>query len=469
MTNKLVNGLEKKSNNTETQNGRKAYKSTLNNCLDFFSSVGALRNDPKKALDMFVKAYIEDKETSLKLALWSRDIRGGAGERNIFRNILKWLDKHDPTFLIDSNFLYSVIEVGRWDDIYVIENDKVRDKIALMLSTILQSDNPGLAAKWTSRQKDEAKWLRKKLELDPKTFRKLLVENSKTVEQLMSSNKWGEIVYEHVPSKASIIYRKAFEKNDNNRYKLYKEKLSKGETKINAGALYPHDITSKINFYDDNTILEAQWKSLPNYVENDNTKAIVVCDVSGSMTWNKISQNIVPLDIAVSLAIYTANRLNGPFKNCAITFDSIPEFIKFSGDLISDVRTAKNAPWGGSTNIDKVFELILKTAIKNKVDKKDMPTHIVIISDMQFDCGKNTVKKTHKADFENAGYDLPAIVFWNVDYKGNKPAKFDTNGVMMVSGFSPSILKNVLNMKPIEEVNPLQLMFDTLQDPRYTW
>ena len=64
-------------------------------------------------------------------------------------------------------------------------------------------------------------------------------------------------------------------------------------------------------------------------------------------------------------------------------------------------------------------------------------------------------------EYEKAGYDFPKIVFWNLDAHFGTPAKCSDDSVAMVSGFSPSIMKAVLNA---EEFNPISVMMEALKD-----
>jgi hypothetical protein len=282
----------------------------------------------------------------------------------------------------------------------------------------------------------------------------------------MCAHDWANINFEQVPSKASLNYRKAFEKRAGDFYKEYLSKVEKGEAKINAGALYPYDILRTLveNQQSPTSVKAAdlQWKALPNYVEGDG-KGLVIADTSGSM-------HGLPLYVAVSLAIYFAERNNGPFKDVFMTFSNTPCFHRLVGNnLLEKYKNLDDSGWDMNTNLQASLDLILKTAKENRVAQKDLPRVLFIISDMQFDAADSRNDKTNyevmKAKFKHAGYDMPNIVWWQVNSsQNNVPVKVTDSGVAIVSGSHPSILKQICSTSFL---TPLGLMLKAITDKRY--
>lgn len=481
--NPLVAGLEKVSNLTQTENGALAYKSTLNYLLDFFGNAGALRTrQDSEVIQLFSKAFAEDKLLALKTLFYIRDVRGGQGERKTFRTILKWLAKNYPD-IVHKNFL-NIPLYGRWDDMFTLF-DTPEEKYALnTMANQLAADwhameagkNVSLLAKWmksentsSSESVAQARKFRKFLGWNSKKYRKTLSKLRNyidVVEVKMCAGQWDEINFEQVPSKATLNYRKAFEKQAKESYEGYLGKVEKGEAKINASALFPYDILRTIvETSGTATSIKAadlQWKALPNYLDGDG-KGLVIADTSGSM-------HGLPLYVAVSLAIYFAERNNGPFKDVFMTFSQRPCFNRLIGNnLLEKWKNLDDGGWDGNTNLQASFDLILKTAVQNRVAQKDMPSVLFIVSDMQFDVASNCNGKTNfevmKDKFEAAGYKLPNVVWWQVNSRqDNVPIAYSDAGVALVSGSHPSVLKKVCSTKFL---TPLGLMLATINDERY--
>jgi hypothetical protein len=279
----------------------------------------------------------------------------------------------------------------------------------------------------------------------------------------MCSNQWGSIDYQGVPSKASIMYRKAFMKHDFERYSEYLRAVMNGEQKINASTLYPYEIVEKYlyseNFND--TTINLQWEALPNYMEDCSLNGIVVADVSGSM-WGR------PLAVSISLALYIAERNTGIWKDKFITFSSDPQLQEVVGSTIADrVKNLQIAEWGYNTNIQKVFDIILQAAINNNISQEEMPQRIIIVSDMQFDIANGNEETNFEAikkKYQESGYEMPFLVYWNVYAHANVPMTFDDNGTCLVSGCSPAILKHILSGT---FMSPLDYMHQVVYDERY--
>lgn len=461
--NPLVNALYNETSKGLTENGAVTLIRSASLLLDFYAQAGAMRPRPQEALDLFKKAFAEDKEKAVKILFYLRDVRGGQGERDLFRNCLQWLGTDYPA--VFSQIIEHVPEYGRWDDL-LFDNDEAFELIGDQLVKDKESESPSLLAKWlptinasSPTTKAKAKFVANKLGVPDQTYRKVIRDIRKkiaTVEEKMSANKWKEINYSAVPSQASRIYKDAFKKHDGVRYSKFVEKAESGEVKINAATLYPYQIYKSVKSNYSRT-LEALWNQLPDYTQGKN--ALVVADVSGSMTGD-------PMSVSVSLALYFAQRNKGHFKDHFITFSSTPVFQRIVGsDLMSKMNSIEGSDWSMNTDLQAVFNLVLSAAVSNNIAQEDMPDTIYIISDMEFDsaCEYRTNLEVIEDKYMACGYKRPNLVFWNVNGRGNNlPAGKDEQGISLVSGFSPVIFKMA-----VENKNPEQVMLDTINSERY--
>ena len=471
---KLVDALQTK--NTLTENGMVTNSSSLNDCVNLFFQIGAMRGqDKNRVINTFVKAYEEDALTAMKILFWVRDVRGGAGERQIFKDIVNYLASSRTESMRKNLNLIS--EFGRWDDLLSLVGTPLENDALSLISDALKNGD-GLAAKWMPRpnvnnreKKRQAGALRKFLKLTPGAYRKMLAELSKTVEQLMCANEFGKINYSHVPSKAMSDYMRAFGRNDGLRFTSYLESVQKGDVKINAGAVYPYDIVKNLNYGNSNGA-DAQWNALPNYLTDNNERFLPVVDVSGSMECPAGNNATVTcMDVAISLGLYISERNEGAFKDSFITFSNSPTLQVLKGTLYHRYSQLSNAQWDMSTNVEKVFTVILNSAVSNNVPESEMPTMIIILSDMEFNQGtKGNWNKSAQEIFESkyaeAGYKMPKIVYWNIQSRNNNfPVQFNKEGVALVSGFSPSLLTSVLSGK---DLTPYSMMMDVINSERYS-
>lgn len=470
---------EEKNQKTRTTNGMKARVSTANDCVDLFFKIGASRG--QDIIPQFIKAFNEDKDIALKIAQWARDVRGGAGERQLFRDILLHLEIHHPVDLI--SLIPNIAEIGRADDLLIFKTNRIKSIAFEMFSKKIIDQNR-LFCKWTPREGSSksqiAYELRKYMGLTPKAFRKLLVEGTKVVESDLCSNKWNDINFSHVPSKAMSIYKKAFDRHTT-KFQEYLVALQSGDpsVKINAGAIFPHEVIGHVNRfrYVDSTTnqselitISEQWKALPDYLDGSNLLAMV--DTSGSMYAAQIpGSSYYAGDVAVALGLYISDKSKSAFKDLFLTFSSNPEFVHVKGNIIEKIKQMSTAGWNQSTDLLKAIQLILDTAIKGSVDPSDMPQTLLILSDMQFNSSWNnigkdlTAFKSIKKMYNDAGYEIPNIVFWNLCAHDNVPVKFDKIGVALVSGFSPSIIKSILSSS--DDFTPMGIMMKALSDTRY--
>ena len=454
--NKLVETMLVKD--SYTANGAITNSTSLNNCLDLFFLAGACRTETIKNIETKLQqAYLEDRVTTLKIIFWAGDIRQGAGERRFFKLALNWLLNNHSEDLF--NYIEYVPEFSRWDVLFELNHQFVLDYIC-------KNMNKPLLCKWLPRRKQYnnlAKKIRNRLGLTPKQYRKHIVENTKVVEQQMCADKWEEIEYSHVPSVAMHKYNKAWYRNDYERFVKYITSVKEGKSKINASAIFPHDIIKNaVSMWGSKPLTEAeivQWDNLPNYLEGKSNSIIPVCDVSGSMYGT-------PIEISVALGLYISERNEGVFKDAFITFSQRPEMQYLKGGLQDRINQLKCASWDMNTDFVKVFELILDKAKENNLQQSDLPETILVISDMEFDDAEKD--KTNfeyiKGLYRESNYELPKIVFWNVNGRvGNVPVTIKNENVALVSGASPSILKSVLE----NDIKPINIMNRVLNVPRY--
>ena len=463
-----------KNQEARTENGMKARKSTANACVDLFFKIGASRG--KNILPEFTAAYVENRDLALRIAQWARDVRGGSGERELFRQILKHLEvKHPEDAVL---LMKKVPEIGRFDDLLIFTDPKVKWEAYNLLGNYLREGN-GLAAKWTPRKGEIAREIREMFGMTPKQYRKTLVNMTSVVESQMCAQDWDNINYSHVPSLAHARYKKAFGRHGTT-YAEYVTKLVKGEAgvKINAGAVFPYDVLKgRISAWERRQLskteldaIQAQWDALPNYIGDANVLPMV--DSSGSMTCpaggRNSKSNMTCLEVAISLGLYFADKNKGKFADCFLTFSNQPKLVNLKGDInqkIDQMNTGEVA----NTNLHAAFNLILKTAVDNKVAQAEMPETLVIFSDMQFDvCVKHddSAMQMIERKYKAAGYELPKVVFWNLNAHDNAPVKFDKSGTALVSGFSPAIAKSILS-GDADNFTPEAIMLKTVMVDRY--
>lgn len=462
--------FEAVNSQSRTENGAITYATTFNKNVDFFSSIGASRN--KDISDQFIAALNEDTELSLRVLQWGRDIRGGAGERNTFKSLFSVLLARRLD--LAEKVLVKIPNLGRWDDILVCFGTGLETKALSMISDALLEQKNGLCAKWMPRQGAHANKIRSFLKVSPKEYRKILVSLSKTVEQQMCAQQWNQISYSGVPSIAAARYQRAFSKHDPEGYSQYKTKLISGQEKINASVAYPYDVIRSIRNGDEQ-IAEQQWKSLPDYMEGSTERILPIVDVSGSMSVG-VSGSITALDVAVSLGLYISERSEGVFKDQFITFSAIPQMISLHGTLSEKLAQMESSEWGMNTNLQAVFTLILQSAKKYTVSQDQMPTKLLILSDMEFDECVMASENDQRVDlsaiemirheYSKEGYVLPTIIFWNLNKKSSKncPVRYDEVGTCLISGFSPAILKSFMSG---EQITPLSVMLNTVMTEKY--
>lgn len=492
--------LEEQDNYSLTENGAVGYKSSKSALVDINYKVASLRNsDEDEIVALFDEAFKENKEYALKWLFFARDIREGLGERRLFRICYKRLFELNNVLFRQN--LHNIVEYGRWDDLISLigisyDSDKyiisiIRSQLAEDIHNSESNKPISLLGKWmpsenaSSRQtKTLARQLMKLLNMSPRQYRLMLSKlrsYSNVVETQMCNNKWNEIDYEKVPSLANLKYKDAFMKHDMERRLDYLSSVSKGESKLNMKVATPVDVVSKYrdnrryrwDIGDFDPTLELAWKNLKDVMVED---TLVVADGSGSMLI-EVTGSATALDVANALAIYTSEHNSGIYKNKYITFSSKPRFVDFSNanNLQEKLQIAKEYSEVSNTNIEAVFNLILQTAIKNSIPQNEMIKNILIISDMEFDAAQKMWRNDDpvltqplfdliKRRYSDAGYALPKLIFWNVNSRTQTiPLVENELGVALVSGLSQNVLKMVMT----NNLNPYDILVETITSPRY--
>ena len=460
----FIDKLHENTHKTTTENGAVTLSDSGSALLNFYAQAGAMRKNPDKALELFKKAFGEDRQSAIRILFYLRDVRGGQGERDLFRKCLEWIGvNHVEVF---EQIIQHVSEYGRWDDLF-FDNEEAIEHIALQLKQDTDSETPSLLAKWmptinasSKVTRAKARWFAEALGMSDIQYRhtiRNIRKVIKTVEEKMSAKQWEDVDYSSVPSQASRIYRNAFRKHDEARYDAFIGKAEKGEVKINASTLYPYQIYESVQ-RDYSKTLEALWNQLPDYTMGKN--ALVVADVSGSMCGT-------PMSVSVSLALYFAERNQGYFEDTFISFSGNPTLQKVRGATLQErMHNLEQTEWDMNTDLQAVFDLVLDTAVDNNIDESEMPETIYIISDMEFDsaCDSHTNMEVIKAKYLEAGFKCPNLVFWNVDARSgeNLPARHNEQGVALVSGLSPVVFKMA-----VENKSSIEVMEDTINSERY--
>jgi len=480
----MLEYLKNEANRTYTENGAVTHATTYSDCLDLFATIGALRSsNEQEILKRFVRAFTEDPDLAMKTLFFARDVRGGLGERKVFRVCLQWL-AHNAASSVKKNIPY-VAEFGRWDDLLSLmgtpcEKDALRlikQQLDADLESMDMGDDVSLLAKWlpsvnasNAQTVFYAKRIARFLGMSDAQYRKTLVklrEHIRIIENSLREKDYS-FDYSKQPSKAMFKYRKAFYRNDGERYGEFMNKVSRGEAQLHTGTLTPYEIIKPF-FYDkvgdqEASAIDATWNAQEDFTRDEN--ALVVIDGSGSM-YSRTDP--MPATVALSLGIYYAERNTGAFRNHFITFSERPQLVEIKGKTILEkVRYCSQYNEVANTNIQKVFELILQTAVKNKVSQAEMPSTLYIISDMEFDYCTKGAELTNfeyaKKIFAEAGYQLPKVVFWNVQSRNQQqPVTQNEEGVALVSGCSPRIF----NMLQSGNLSPLGYMLEILGAERY--
>ena len=512
--NKFMNGLTNATNFTYTENGAITHKTTKSALLDMFAMGAAMRSrSDADVILMFRKALAENETYALKCLFYIRDIRGGQGERRFFRICMKDLAKNNTE--IARRNLAHIPQYGRWDDLYVfVDTPLEADAFTFMknqLALDVECKTPSLLAKWLKSENTSSKESRKlgnktrvAFGMNHKQYRKTLAvlrERIDVLERLMSENRWDEIEFDKIPSRAGLIYKNAFARHDLEREQseknvtTYAEFAKSTETKVNAKTLYPYECVAEalktfrtgsywnmraLPALDDTNrlMVNKYWDNLTDYFNGATFNGIAVVDTSGSMVR---SDAAAPINVAISLGLYCAENANGPFAGHYISFASRPQLIKTEGvDFVDKVQRIYKTNLVDDTNIEATFDLMLNTAIQNRCSQDDLPQNVIIISDMEFNSAtgggwyshSNTIFNTNNAEtllegiakkWATYGYEMPHLIFWNVDARQNNIPMLGNGRISFVSGMSPTIFETIMSGK-----TGYDLMMEKLNSDRYT-
>lgn len=481
----MLEFLKKEANLTHTENGATTYLSTQSECLDLFATIGALRRESDEEItDRFLRAYAENADLAMKTLFFARDVRGGIGERRVFRVILKWLAANEPQSL-EKNLPY-IAEYGRWDDLLALMGtaceDKalhlIRQQLHVDLAAMEAGDSISLLGKWlpsvnasNSNTIHQAKRIARSMGMNDAQYRKMLSALRAKICIIENNLREKDYTFDYSKqsSKAMFKYRKAFMRNDAERYSAFMNRVAEGTEQLHTGTLMPYEIIQPFFVNggvddEERKAIDTTWKAQENFAKDEN--ALVVIDGSGSMYGGA---DPVPATVAISLGICYAERNTGAFHNHFITFSENPRLVEIKGrDIFEKVRYCSRFNEVANTNIQRVFELILKTAVKNRVPQKDMPTKIYIISDMEFDYCTEDCSLTNFEYAQNLfaeyEYQLPEVVFWNVASRNRQqPVTVNDRGVALVSGCNARIF----SMLKAGILSPYAFMMDVLGSERY--
>lgn len=487
----MLNALKNEVNKTRTENGALTYKSSMDECVDLFATIGALRSASEVEItNRFIRAYTENPDLAMKILFFARDVRGGLGERRVFRTILKWLACHEVSSA-KKNIEY-IAEYGRFDDLLVLFGTPCeKEAVSFIQKTLLADiaamrakEEVSLLAKWlpsvnTSNAETvkRAKYLAKRLGMEQAEYRKTLSALRAYIKIIENNLREKDYTfeYEKQPGKALFKYRKAFLNHDEERYRAFLEKVSSGEATMHTGTLAPYELIRplcQLNYnwqyqelpQEELDAINATWNAMEKVANGEN--ALVVIDTSGSMYWEG---DPLPASVALSLGIYFAQNNTGFFKNHFIEFSRNPQLIEIKGETFTDqVRFIETFNEVANTDIQKVFELILNTAVNNHLPQEELPQKLYIISDMEFDCCIDNADSTNfeyaKKLFKEAGYTLPNLVFWNVQSRNlQQPVKKNEQGVALVSGCTPKLFDMVMS----GELDPYTFMLEAVCSERY--
>ncbi len=480
----MLTNLKNQMNTTATENGAVTHASTLSDCLDLFATIGALRRESEEdILTRFMRAFTEDRDLAVKTLFYARDVRGGLGERKVFRVILRWLSVNEPETVRKN--LTHIAEYGRFDDLLVLMDTPVekamlgvvREQLRRDIHAMNNGETVSLLAKWlpsvnTSKADavKTAKKIARFLEMDDRTYRKMLSRLRAYIRILENNLRERDYTfdYEKQPSKAMFKYRKAFLRNDNERYTDFLGRVRNGDATMHTGTLMPYELIAP--FFgcgvsdEESAAIDATWNQLEDFTGDDN--ALAVIDGSGSMYGYGDPK---PATVALSLGLYFAERNRGVFHNHFVTFSENPQMVEVKGNTILEkLQYAASFNEVANTNIQKVFEVVLDTAVKHHVPQEELPSTLYIISDMEFDCCTRDASVTNfeyaKRLYAAHGYTLPQVVFWNVASRNRQqPVTKNEQGVALVSGCTPRLF----SMVAAGRYSPYEQMLEILGNERY--
>ncbi len=153
------------------------------------------------------------------------------------------------------------------------------------------------------------------------------------------------------------------------------------------------------------------------------------------------------------------------------------------------VNELQKLEWGMNTDLNAVFTLVLQRALASNIPPEQMLDTLFIFSDMQFDQAtkgdngfgmwpsppqtacKETNFKVAQVEFEEHGYKLPKVVFWNLDGNNDDaavPVTHREEGTALVSGFSGQLLKLFMaGACALDKFNPFVIMKEAISAEKY--
>jgi len=305
---------------------------------------------------------------------------------------------------------------------------------------------------------------------------------------------WSDINFKNAPASFSTKYRKAFLNED------LSKKLTSDEVSTGNRSTEPDRIQCRKNILEsiikganqdiaklseivmkhvnnlsnlttgERILISKQWTDLVEKIKNDIIEAnrdiirdgnfidpqdvIPIVDTSDSMEGN----NVLSKSIGLGLLATAISNLPG----CMISFSEKPTVYKIDlkQDIFEQFKTVLESSYGLSTNIDKTTEVLLNLMEKSNTTKSYT---ILILTDgefdspiVKFDFNHNSIYKKNSELFQNVylgrmekafqekGYNLPRIIFWNlVGTSSNYYATETIKGVQTLTGFSQTQMKQV--------------------------
>ena len=513
-----------------TENGALAYNTSGSKLVDFDFNTSSMRQASKEEIvENFAKVYTSGKERAMRYLFYVGDIREGKGERHIFNEVMSYLADTKPELV--KAVLPLIPEYGRWDEVVNLVTSPVRDDVIALIKDQMEKDMEAaskdeaisLCAKWlpsiNATNKDTIKKaliISQALGMDKKTYRKtlsMLRDRLNIIEKALAEKNVEKLVemQESLTSKQNYKYKEALMRLMPEERKLYFDKVLKGEAKFNVDVLEPYEIyfryrdELKIDYWSrdkkskgTDLSFETMWKMLPNKVE-DGKGVLVIRDGSGSMTSGIPGTNKGQiLDVASALTVYFAEHAKGGFHDKFITFSSKPEVVDMTAcDTLADkIRLLNTYDDCSNTNLEATFDLLLKTAIDNKMTQEELPKNLLIVSDMQFDMAtahrsywgsrgsddgwNETLFDSIRKKFEAAGYEIPRLIFWNVNaQKTTIPEIKNELGLVLLSGYSKNIMEmicednfeieivNEKGEKEVVQLSPEEVLENKINSERY--
>ena len=521
-----------------TENGRPSLPSTGEARVDAFFKL--VRGLTRKQTELYMTAILAQADVTGDVqtlvdafVLWAftRDVRSGKGEKELSYWMLASLACSYPETV--QGMFELIPEYGSWRDVVAlleleclseVHSNALVGMMAAQLTKDAGSEKPSLAGKWAPRPKSTNNAFAKKRVAKliaaamfpdeehplPKYRQWLSALNRRllTTEVLMCGQQWASIKPGAVPSKCLMRYRAAFmnkslDKSGNpKKMRLETDRVTctanfmeyakaaiedPSKAQMHGRVVQPHEFVSqymKKNSRDDDIIIEAQWKDMRQRLAEEFPMLgmmVPLVDVSGSMH----VPTRTPLEVAVALGILISEIA---LLHRFITFSEDPSWhcLDPTSSLREKVQSCMNAKWGMSTDLQKAIDMMLQACKEGNVPASEVGELIlVVLSDMQFDAacpGKKPWQTQYQAmveSFEQAGYTMPKIVFWNLRAATRDfPVDSSTPGVDMVSGFSPNMLKlfmagrlddaqNGVRTDQSLSVTPYETVRKALDDRRY--